>query len=436
METLTVDTGCGKVSGRVVENGVIFSGIPYAEAERFELPVEIKKWDGILDCTESPLEFLQMSSYADDSGRFFTKEFRPGAVYEYAESPLTLTVITPEKAEKCPVFVFIHGGGFHTGKQSELPFGTSTEYAKRGIILVSISYRMNVFGLYRQRNLCLWDQITAVKWVSRNIAAFGGDPEKIIVGGQSAGAMSVMTMLYNDQLKGIIKGAVMMSGGGFIPSFASPWDARKAKPFWDKVEKTAGCSSEAELKKLPAEKVWKAWTEVRKTDDSVHLLQAGCDGILVPDTPSEIRKTGNLLDIPVLIGVTSQDMYFSPLIFGIAKSFALWSAKRNREEVYAYLFDRIPPGKRYKAFHGSDLWYAFGNMDKSWRPFSEKDFQIRDEMVDSFAQFIKTGSPGWPGISAHQKKFRYFGDRSFSMISGFCAFPTLLRYSTVDRGPM
>ena len=429
--------GCGRIRGLVLEDALLFRGVPFAEARRFELPVPIRKWEGEFDATGDELECPQLSSYTDDSERFYTREFRPGVRFSYAESPLTCNIITPKDASGCPVLIYIHGGGFNTGKQSELPVGTSTEYAKRGIILVSLGYRVSVFGLYRSRNYCLHDQIAGIRWIRDNIAAFGGDPEQITICGQSAGGMSVMSLLFSEELKGIIRGAFMMSGGGFFPAFGYPWTEKESKAFWDGVEKRAGCSSEEELKTVPAERLWNAWWEEKQKNGSLHLLQSGVDGHLVPCRPSKIRRKGGpLLDVPILIGATSQDMMAPVIMHRMVLSFGLWSARRGRAPVYGYLFDRVPPGKVFKAFHSADLWYFFGNMDRSWRPFGSRDEELLKEMADAVASFVRTQDPGWAPITPRMRKLRYFGDRKLTMISTLQALPELIRNTILERGPM
>ena len=227
MSKVTISTGLGKVTG-TEENGVrMFRGIPYAVTERFEMPKPYPAWDE-LDATGPETDCWQYRAYHDESvGRyaFYHSEFRPGRgpdSWKFAESPMTLNIITRSDAEKDPVLVFIHGGSFENGCVGEDPYGTSTEYGKHGIILVSLGYRLNVFGLYKGGNYGLHDMVFGLKWIKEHIADFGGDPDRITVMGQSAGAMAVMDLLYTKTLEGTVKGAVMMSGAGAVPSFAGP----------------------------------------------------------------------------------------------------------------------------------------------------------------------------------------------------------------------
>ena len=435
MNTVKINTGCGGVTGLEMPEGYVFQGIPYATAERFEDPVLVESFEGDFDGTKKPLEFPQLNTYTDDSQRFYTKEFRRGETFEYAESPLTLNIMTPKNAEGCPVLIYIHGGGFFTGKQSEQPAGTSLEYAKRGIILVSVSYRLNVFGLYRSKNFFLKDQLAAVKWVERNISDFGGDPGNISLIGQSAGAMSVFRLLYTDALKGTVKRAIMMSGAGFLPFFADGYTEKGGKRFWDAVMQEAGCCSDEELKAVSTEKLWRAWWEAKQRKDNIHLLQPGIDGELIPCSQAEIKKSGRMLDIPLMVGVTGQDMIFSLYVFKMARDFAVWSCRRGREKVFCYYFDRVLPGKLYRSYHASDLWYMFGNMDKCWRPFGEDDYSLKDEMIDSVAKFIREDDPGWDAFTLKDKKFRRFNTEGKKYVKMKDCLGELIRCSVFERGP-
>ena len=215
MSTFTIQTPCGAVTGEETDGVRFYRAIPYAEAERFEGPVMTEHWDSTLDATQIESDCWQLCSYHDgpqEPGDFYYYEFLTKRDYHYAESPLQLSIIAPADAGGLPVLAFIHGGGFEVGKINELPYGTSTEYAKRGVVLVSIGYRLNIFGLYNGRNYCLEDQLCAVKWLRKNIAAYGGDPDRITLMGQSAGAMSITDLCLTDALKGDIVGAVLIPG--------------------------------------------------------------------------------------------------------------------------------------------------------------------------------------------------------------------------------
>lgn len=444
---VTINTGLGRVTG-TEENGVrIFRGIPYAVTERFRLPEPYPEWDEF-DATGRETDCFQYRAYHDESvGRywFYHSEFRHGQNipdWKFAESPMTLNIITRSEAAGDPVLVFIHGGSFENGNVGEHPYGDSTEYAGHGIVYVSLGYRLNVFGLYKSGNYGLNDMVFGLRWIKEHIADFGGDPERITIMGQSAGAMAVMDLMYTQMLKGIVKGAVMMSGAGSVPDIAGPYTPEESeKKFWSKVRERAGAGSEEEFRTLPDQTVFDAWYETALEHGSVRTQQPGIDGTIIPKLPSRIIKENSYLDVPVIAGITSQD--FMPyLIFEIALRLAKLRVRRGQSPVWGYMFDRTPPGNRFKAYHAADLWYMFGNFHQSWRPFGEDDRKLKDEMVHYVANFVKHGDPNgdglpyWPSISRRNRKFRLFDGKKGGMIGPMRCRVKEWRSFLFDKGPM
>ena len=437
-------TPCGPVLG-LEEDGIrIFRGVPYAETKRFQKPVLIDHWEGLLDATGQETDCFQYSAFRDEAAEpdnFYYQEFRGNYHTTFGESPQRMNIVTPEAPSACPVLVFIHGGGHETGTIGEPPYGLCSEYARRGILFVSVGYRLNVFSLYECGNYGLHDQIAAVKWLRKNIAAFGGDPDRITLIGQSAGAMSITDLCYSQTLKGDIQGAVLMSGGGAVPRFAGPFRKDQAAPFWEKVRSRAGAKTEADMGSLPAQTIWEAWYRESRAQNNLHLLQPGIDGEIIPDVPQNVLRRGEDLDIPILIGVTSQD-YLPVLLYEMALRWGLRNEKRGRSKVYGYFFDRTLPGNRYKAFHAADLWYVFGNMEASWRPFEPSDYRLSAQMIDSICAFVKTGSPNgpglpdWPPLGRRQKGFRLFDGQSSGLIFPRTCRKKVLHTMLKDPGPM
>ena len=440
----TIQTACGAVKGIERENGILFRGIRYATAERFAYPKQITHWEGVCDAAKQEIDCFQYDTFRkeeNDADNFYYDEFRKGRTFLYEENALTLNIVSPLQGENCPVLVFIHGGGHETGTVGELPYGDTQEYAKRGIVYVSVGYRLNVFSLYRSANYGLYDQMTAIRWVHDNIAAFGGNPERITIMGQSAGAMSVTDLLYTQALKGIVKGAVMLSGAGMIPQVVRPYTPAESAGFWSEVERRAGAENEDEFRRLPADVIWEAWYQVSREHNDMHYLQPGIDGTVIPDLPQKVRKRGTDLDIPLIVGVTSQD--FMPyLIFELAYGWAKRNAREGRAPVYGFFFDRELPGNRYKAFHAADLWYFFGNMDKCWRPFEKTDYDLSARMIDYVAAFVRKGDPNadglpkWEPISKRQKGFRRFDGISDGYASPTECRRKLWHTFLRDKGPM
>ncbi|MBQ8278306.1 MAG: carboxylesterase family protein [Roseburia sp.] len=434
-----VETKCGRVKGYQEKNVCIYRGIPYAKTERFELPKPYV-WEGEFDATVGETDCYQYSSFqAEDS--FYYHEFRIDREFTYAEDFMTLNIVAPVDAKNLPVLIFIHGGGHETGTVGEMPYGLCTEYAKRGIVYVSIGYRLNVFSLYDGRNFGLHDQIAATKWVHENIEAFGGDPSKITLMGQSAGAMSITDLMYCDKLKGIIQGAILMSGGGMVPQFAGPWTRERAKPFWEVVRKRAGVETEEEAKNVDVERLWKAWYEVSRESKGFQAIQPSIDGEIITDVPQKVLKARKELDVPIMVGVTSQD-FLPVILYEVALGWGIDNHKKGKQPVYGYFFDRELPGNRFKAFHACDLWYMFGCMEQSWRPFEKIDEELAAEMQDYVANFVKNGNPNgaglaeWKPLSKKNTGFRLFDGVSKGVVKPWKCRYKVWKTMLWDKGPM
>ncbi len=427
---------CGKIKGQMLDDAFFFRGVGYAVTNRFESPKLIQEWDGVYDATATETDCFQKNSFIEEKEGFYAKEFRSEHKFSYDESLMTLNIISPGNEKKYPVLLFFHGGGFESGTVGELPYGTCTGYAKRDVVFVSAGYRLNVFGLYGGENFMLQDQIAAVDWVRANIASFGGDPNNITLIGQSAGAMSVMDLLCSEKLKGKITHAVMMSGAGVVPKIAAPAVKEKTIEFWEKVETYAGGNA----KEASPKELWEAWIKARKEAkllEKLRFTQPCIDGKILTKSHKETVLAGDILDIPLMIGITSQDM-LPMFIYKMALKLGLACDAIGHAPVYGYLFDRTLPGNSYRAFHASDLWYMFGNMDKSWRPFEKTDYDLCGEMMDEVACFCKTGAPknpAWLPISKKQKGFRHFDGENKGLVSpAFCK--KKMREALFSPGPM
>lgn len=441
METIIKTTSMGTMEG--IQDGDIltFKGIPYAETKRFQPPVMIEHYDGVLDCTKEEQDCYQFNYFRDPSQDFYFQEFTSGKECTHVESPMTLTITTVKDKEKLPVLIFIHGGGFETGYVGELPFGGCQEYAKRDIILVSVGYRLNVFSLYENGNYGHLDQKCAVDWIYKHIEEFGGDPNRMTLMGQSAGAMSIMNLTYNKNTLGNkIKGIITMSGGGVMPKMAKPLSKEEAAVFWEGVRKRIPATKE-EMYTLPVDVIWNAWYDESRANYSPRNVVPGIDGEIIPDVPQNIVKKGEDLDVPMMIGVTSQD-FMAPILHLMAMNYAKRNNKMHRSHVYGYFFDRTLPGNRFKAFHAADLWYMFGNMKHSWRPFEKVDYDLSKQMIDYVANFVKTqnpngeGLPNWPYISKENRAYRHLDGVSEGTISALKAFRKTVYTFTKDKGPM
>ena len=273
----------------------------------------------------------------------------------------------------------------------------------KGVIGVTLNYRLGPLGFVclpelKQEagftgNYGLYDQMTAIRWVKDNIAAFGGDPENITIMGQSAGAMSVQQHCLSPLTEGLFQKAVMSSGGGVSSALAATLP-EKSYDFWHAVMEANGCRSLAEFRELPAEKLFATWQNLKKT-----LKGGGCfpvlDGRFVVGTGTELLKAKRQKPIPYMAGSTSEDI-MPPIIYQMAKN---WCAAQE-EKSYAWFFDRRLPGDDNGAWHSSDLWYWFGTLSNCWRSMTKKDYALSEQMTDYLTNFCKYGDPNGAGLTA------------------------------------
>ena len=209
MSEYIVKTGSGKVKG-YLRNGIVeYLGIPFAEPPvgelRFKRARSVTPWEGVFDAKEYGSESVQF-----DEGQF-----------KGSEDCLTINVQRPEEGESLPVFVYIHGGGYNTGS-CNVPLYSGRAFAEKGIVYVAFQYRLNVLGFYDfttypgcedfESNCGVSDQILAMRWIHENIAAFGGDPNRVTICGESAGGASVVNMLAAPAVKGTFQQAIVQSG--------------------------------------------------------------------------------------------------------------------------------------------------------------------------------------------------------------------------------
>lgn len=394
-----------------------FFGIPYAKppisALRWKAPEEPDGWEGTRDATQFPKRCIQGEPIP---GEFYQKEFNEENAYIPLESEdcLYLNIWTPAEkpGKEYPVVMWIHGGGFTAGNGSEIEFD-GREYAKRGVILVSINYRLGVFGFFchpwlkeeagHSGNYGILDQIQALKWIQENIEAFGGDPDRVTIMGQSAGAISVQTLVTSKLTKGLFRGAIMQSGGGYRTGFAGKMTDSKAEENGKVIAQLLAAESLEQLRAVPAEKLYQAACEAEKNlvgaDNGLKFLPV-LDGYVLKcgyDEALELRKTA---DVSYLLGSTSDDFQLAKVgsneIPALDKGTMQWSLineKNGRKPAYVYHFERKLPGDDAGAFHSSELWYMFGTLRRCWRPMTVADMELSNRMCDYWTNFIKNGDP-------------------------------------------
>lgn len=309
---------------------------------------------------------------------FYYREFRKGEIYSYSEDCFFLNIWKPAVCQDAPVILYIHGGAFQGGCGNEKHF-SGEAYAGKGVIFITCNYRLGVLGFcslpeLEERdghtgNYGLYDQLAALKWVRQNIRAFGGDPERITLMGQSAGAMSVQHHCMSPLSQGLMSSAVMTSGGGIPEVFGAYYRAEETWEFWKKVMSSLGNSLEEWLA-VPVQELFEA---------------AG----------KAVRQTEN--GIQYLMGSTKDDM-FDHVLDEMAREWAALQKEQGMLPSYCFRFDRNLPGDDKGAWHSSELWYTLGTLGRSWRPMTEWDYKISDILVSCISNFARTGNPNGAGL--------------------------------------
>lgn len=419
-----IQTPCGELQGcpGSVPGTAAYQGIRYATAGRWEYPRPVTAWEGTYDATAyGPCSYQPRAFYNEEENLkkiFYYNEFRKGETYRYSEDCLFLNIWTPDSAregDRLPVLFYIHGGGFNGGCGHEKHFDGPI-WPTKGVIAVTCNYRLGPLGFFclpelkeeaeYTGNYGLYDQVAALQWVRRNIAAFGGDPENVSIMGQSAGAMSVQQLCLSPMTAGLFHKAVMSSGGGVSKMLsAAPPD----KQYEDAkaLMAAAGCENLSQLRALSPEALFAAWEKQGRKPTAAPCL----DGRLIMGTGVELLNAGKQKKIPYLCGVTSEDI-MPPILYQMCKS---WCAAQERPS-YAWFFDRQLPGDSNGAWHSSDLWYWFGTLRNGWRPWEEKDRLLSEQMVGYLTNFAKTGNPNgedlpqWDAVTTKGSKVLRLGE--------------------------
>lgn len=415
-----VSTNYGKIAGKQIKGDLVFKGIPYAKPPvgnlRFRPPQKLKAWDGVLEAFKFSCKCPQ-----DMPGEevFYHKEFYSNKEFlvENSEDCLYLNIWTPEvsETEKLPVAFWIHGGGFGGGYGSEIEFD-GAEYCKKGVILVTINYRVGPLGFLvhpwleeedesgRAGNYGILDQIAALEWVYENIEFFGGDKNNITVFGQSAGAASTQILVSSDLTEGKINRAIMQSGGGFnnILHEGNTLERARENGLW--FVGLTGAQSLDELRALSADDIIKA---NRKMMEGVweKAVSGGKHELpFFPHPDNYIFREGldTTKKIPFILGTTKNDIFVTQEMLengdrGILfESCTEWALRK--ENSYVYYFSHNLPGDSMGAFHSAELWYMFGTLQRNWRKNAIADFKLSEEMVGYWTNFMKNGNPNGLGL--------------------------------------
>lgn len=443
----SVEVEEGKLAGVPASPGSpirVFRGVPYAAPPvaglRWRPPQPGQTWLGVRTA-----DTFGPSAMQADTGAFgpWTKEFIFGNTV--SEDCLYLNVWTgaADPRERRPVLVFIHGGGF-TGGSGEVLVYDGESLAKKGLVVVTINYRLGVFGFLvhpeltkesehgASGNYALLDQLAALKWIQKNIAAFGGDPKRVTIAGQSAGASSVHYLLASPQAKGLFHRAIAQSGSRFgrnVPSRAS------AEPDGITWMKAKGADSLAALRAMPAAAL---------LGGNGPRFNPVADGWFLPTEGT----LGFASDVPVLTGFNADEGSSSNTYGKLGASdwqaqarqryeekadgllalypgttdsqasesqktserdlsvvsLSLWAQSRgrsSRSKSFLYYFARPipwPQHPEFAAFHTSEVPYVFGNLRFLDRPWEPADHKLADILSSYWANFAAKGDPNGRGL--------------------------------------
>lgn len=416
-----VQTNYGMIQGVKENDCIVFKGIPYAKPPvgdlRFKYPVRPEAWDGIYLADKFPPACMQTVPAEDD---FYGKEF--GSADKFSEDSLYLNIWTPANSaeDMLPVAVWLYGGALLSGYSAEKEFD-GTEYAKRGVILVTLNYRLGLFGFMCHPwlaeenngscgNYGVFDQIAALRWVRENIRSFGGNPENITLFGQSSGSLTSQTLMLSPLTKGLFHKCILQSGAGYDNGFCKNRTQEEYYDIGEKAVEQSGVTSLEELRKLPAE---------RLLEISDELIGYACSlgkglgyepvidhHLLVGDSEQNLKE-GNYPNIPVMLGSTANDIGTAPdttvpmeesQLHNGCINWCRHQCELGYQPSYVYYFKRKLPGDNSGAFHSSELWYMFGTLERCWRPFTEADRDLSDRMLDYWCNFIRTGDPNGNGL--------------------------------------
>ena len=405
--TVVLQTACGAIRGVCNEKQHAFLGIPYAMADRFTYPEITTHWEGTLDACffgNCCWQFRAFRGEALGEDPFYYREFREGLHFRYGDDCQRLNIWTPAQApeERLPVIVYIHGGAFLSGSSSEKHL-MSPKWTQDGVIAVTVNYRLGPFGFLCTKdgleeaghtgNYGLYDLLAALEWIRDNIAAFGGDPARVTMMGQSAGCMCVQQLCLSPLAKGLFQQAVMLSGAGLSETFNSRVTMEENLAFGDMVLEAAGCKSLTELRNIGAWKTLQALgSALGKAKRGLSGISPVIDGMLVPCSISEAMETDQMHHIPYIMCSTSEDLWQPELYQAILR----WedaAAVNGMNRCYAACFARKLPGDDRGAFHTADVWYWCNTLEHSWRPFEAWDYKLAQLMSHYLTNFAKTGNP-------------------------------------------
>lgn len=451
------------VAGVTVYKAVPFAAPPVGD-NRWKAPQPVVSWSGVRESTAWPNRCYQLAS-ANPPGTFYFNEYYwdPSRNPKDSEDCLYLNIWVPPKPAtgSLPVMLYYHGGGNRHGNNSEVEFNVA-KLAAKGIIVVSAAYRLNIMGFLAlpgmkdegAGNFAVLDAVEALKWVKKNIGAFGGDPGNVTIAGQSAGSRNVRTLLSTPLAKGLFHRAIMHSSPTVMaqpgkPNYVTLEDKMAAAgPVFQKYFPG---STQDDLRKLPIEEFYKDPAKADEMYGVTSNMYAVIDGNVLTRDSVDLLKEGALNGVDVIIGTVADERtaldgapdkvmeipafhaYWKKLLgeelyarYSFEKLYPastkldayrqhlkaqadllleqnriagpLLTARNPASRVYVFYFDRPPPGRDrefYGAWHSSDLWYTFNSLrnDPGQRQWSPYDFELAEQASSMWVNFVKTGDP-------------------------------------------
>lgn len=440
----------GVIQG-VEANGLsIYKGIPYAAAPIGELrwrePQPVKSWRGVRNVTAFAPACMQ-------TGVSMPGEAPPAV----SEDCLYLNIWAPvRKANKrLPVIVWIHGGGYTNGSAA-MPLYWGDRLAQKGVIVVTIGYRLGPLGFLAHPDLTsesrhrssgnygLMDQIAALEWVRKNIVAFGGDPNRVTIAGQSSGSISVSILMASPLANGLFQRAIGESGGLFEPLQLAPkFVLVNAEKDGEKFAKSLGAATIKDLRQLPATQL---------TSNESGITHPIIEPNLLPRSPYEVFVAGQQNDVPLLIGSNAQEaramidvssvtaatfesgitQSVGPLPPALMATYShttdeeartarldferdlrfgwdMWAwarlqATSGHNPVYYYSFRHGPAFPKdsvyagWGASHFAELWYVFDHLDQNAWQWTPADRNLTAVISNYWVNFAKSGDPNGAGV--------------------------------------
>jgi para-nitrobenzyl esterase len=487
-DTVKIDSGILEGTTGTDPAVRVFRGIPFAASPtgtlRWKEPQPVAAWTGVRKADEWGTRCMQGPMF----GPLHTRDKQMG------EDCLYLNVWTTAKSAKAkqPVLLMFHGGGFAAGSASE-PRTDGEWFAKQGIVVVEPNYRLGVFGFlahpeltkesngHGSGNYGMLDQVAALQWVKRNVAAFGGDPGNITINGESAGSLSVSALMASPLSRHLVQKAIGQSGAFFTSPTRGMAEKTVAEKEQDGVKfaTSIGASSLADLRAKPAEEILAA---VMKTGGWGY--SPGVDNYFMPEKVAAVYAAGKQSKIPLLAGWTSAEIgmavamnpnkptastfpdklkeQFQDRAEAAAKVYptatdaeALQSAADLASDmfivystwkwievhaksapVYRYRFDRALPeangSNRFGAAHASDIEYSFNTLDSKKADWKPEDRETARAMASYFANFVKTGNPNGPGLPPWPEFGKTHQVMVLDAVSKTIPEPDRARYEFID----